>query len=129
MSNIYHIRLVNGEELFGELIDINSEEYWIKQPLVSSDIAEHDGTTNIVLTPYLPFTDTDDDVCSLNRDHVITLSKVHPVVEQHYALATYWGNKTMDAQLQKISAVNKYMQESLMLEEMDDQDLVSTEIH
>lgn len=129
MSQIRHIRLLNGDEIFGEILLESDKSITIQSPLVAADHINQDGMEVIALVPYLPFSEEDNDVCEISCDKIITYCSVHEIVEEHYRLSLHMCDKAYNQQLMKIAEVNRFMQESMMLDEMNDQDLISVSIH
>lgn len=128
MSNIQHIRLCNGDEIFGSTKQEN-EMYTIYEPLISTEIDTATGSA-VVLLSYLPFTDPDHNYIELSSDKILSCAPVHPIVERHYELSLFNSKKALEKQLERISQVNEYMVETMILDEMEnDESIISTSFH
>lgn len=131
MKSIKHIRLVSGEELIGYVREIENGIN-VAYPLVSVEHMTMEGKTMVSLTPYLPFTDVDDNECDISSDKIITYSSVHETVEEHYELSLFFAERSLDNQWQRMLKANEFMAESIRLDSLegnDDLDLVSVAVH
>ena len=54
-ENIQHIRLINGEELIGDVVDYYDNKILVSQPLLVNERMSQTGKSAIVLTKYIPF--------------------------------------------------------------------------
>jgi len=128
MSKIQHIRLCNGDEIFGS-VEHEDEVYVIYEPLISTEIETTTGSA-VVLVSYLPFAKPEHDFIEVSADKIISCVPVHPIVERHYELSLFNSKKAMEKQLERISKVNEYMVESMLLNEIEeDETIISTSFH
>lgn len=104
--NIHHIRLTNGEEIFGH-VERTDNGIIVHKPLQTTEMESDDGSITVGLTSYLPF--ADDNFCYLNDVHVITSSKVHPEIERFYFLSCHFTGVRDERRLEEISLTNMKM--------------------
>lgn len=90
--SIYHVRLINGEELLGEWLGTTeeTEEIVIKTPMALSDAAQN-GTNGLILTRYTTFDAVE--VVSFKPEHVLSLSPVIDEMAEYYNLSVEYTNK------------------------------------
>ncbi len=130
MSEIKHIRLINGDEIFGSIVLEEDNQITVGLPLVATDVLTPDGREATSLVPYLPFVDTDKNHCVLKNNMIITCTDVHDAVEDHYNLSLHYVEKSTDRRIQEIEEINQYMRESIVLNEIEeDEDLISVALH
>jgi hypothetical protein len=68
-ENVQHIRLVNGEELVGDIIGIAEDSIIVDTPMVIDERVTQYGSS-IILTEYSPFSMSS--VCHIDSKHIIT---------------------------------------------------------
>jgi len=88
MKNIKQMVLSNGEEIIAEIVE------WPEHPTGSailrnpiSIVVQEDydeGTRMFNVRPFMSFQQTNNPVCTLNLQHVITMSIPSPVIGKHY---------------------------------------------
>lgn len=69
MSNIKCVRLVAGEEVIGEVTDLN-DAVTIKNPAAIHLVPRQDGQVGIGLHPWLPY--SEDESFLISKDKVVT---------------------------------------------------------
>jgi hypothetical protein len=119
MTQIYHIKLMNQEEILAELMpSTNKDEYRIKNPLLIQDVVDPvSGVSAIVLIDYVPFAEDKSSVF-LNKNMIISKMKIEGAMEKyykaslHYALA--FGNSDTLIKIQSAAdKLTKYMEHKL----------------
>lgn len=94
MTEIRHIRLINGTEIMGEylgsvLID-KTEFVRICEPLA----VEHNEDGDVVLISYIPF--SSDRIVLFKEDHVVNITQVHDEVVRYYNNSLSCNKKFLD---------------------------------
>ena len=82
---IQHIRLINGDEIIGDVISVSEKTITIDNPLHVEERVNDMGYAGIVLTKYIPFSQYK--VCELQKQHVITTTELDPAVQKYYYLS------------------------------------------
>lgn len=113
VTNINHIRLSNGEEIFGHVEELD-HGIAVHTPLQTTEMEDPDGALSVGLTSYLPFADKN--VCVFNDVHVITYNKVHPEIERFYFLSCHFTNRADTVRLEDISKTNLKMSDVIFNE-------------
>jgi hypothetical protein len=115
--NIKHIRLINGEEIIGNVISNTKTKIVVSEPLLVDQNDEY-----VILTSYLPFSNPNQ--CDILKSHIITQSYLHPEMIRYYYYSLKFVNKKDMVMLQEIHKVNSMMQASLLSELVDSGRLV-----
>lgn len=105
-DNINHIRLANGEEIFGH-VEVLDDGIAVHTPLQTTEMEDDDGTVSVGLTSYLPF--ADENMCFFDNAHVITYNKVHPEIERFYFLSCHFTQRADGMRLADITNTNQQM--------------------
>ena len=110
--NIKHIRLINGEEIIGNIIGQTKTKWIISEPLLVDQNEDY-----VVLNSYLPFSDPNQ--CEISKSHIITMAYLHPEMIRYYYYSLKFVVKKDRIMLQEIHKVNSHMQASLLSEAVD----------
>jgi len=119
--NVKHIRLVNGNELIGEVLFEDEDFVLIDGPLLVNEM-ESDLGSALMLNPYIPY--SQNTCCQIKTDHIVTVTDLHPVMIKHYTLSLKATNRLNQKILDEIDRVNQTM-EALMMEESIDPTRIS----
>ena len=103
-SIVKHFRLVNTEELLGELINTTNDNYSIKNPFIVVD-----GPSQIVLQKYVPF--SEDQTIEIKKIHVITIAELHPEMIRYYYNSIDLGKNQSHLSLRGLEKINDEMEE------------------
>lgn len=115
-ENVQHIRLVNGEELVGDIIGIDGDSIIVDTPMVIDERSTQYGSS-IILTEYSPFSMSS--VCHIDSKHIITRNQIHPVMKKYYYLSRKISKESTERILADISEVNNTMESILMESSLD----------
>lgn len=114
---VRHIRLTNGDEIIGELIETTNNQLMISKPMVVSE--REDPNTNIstiILSKYVLF--DNDSVIPFNRSHVITCTDVLPEIRKYYYNSVEFNNRFTESIIRReISRINSLMEGMLKMNE------------
>jgi hypothetical protein len=109
-ETVHHIRLLNGDEIIGELVETTNSELLISKPMVVSE--KEDPNTNIstiILSKYVLF--EDDSAIPFQRNHVVTCTKVLPEIKKYYYNSVEFNNRFSEPVIRKeISRINNLME-------------------
>ena len=111
-ENIQHIRLINGEELIGDVIDYYDNKILVSYPLLVDERMSTSGKSAIVLTKYIPFSTTN--MCELMNTHVITITDIHEEMVRYYKHSLRFSHVHEENMIKDIQSVNVMMESSLM---------------
>jgi hypothetical protein len=111
-ENIQHIRLINGEEIIGDIIDYYDNKLLISCPLVVSEKMTPGGKSAIVLTKYMPFATTN--ICEISTNHIITTTDLHEEMIRYYHHSLRFSFVHEENMIKEIQSVNIMMEASLM---------------
>jgi hypothetical protein len=103
---VRHFRLINGEEILGELIEETASEVFVKNPHVVVETS-----SAIVLSKYVPF--SHQQVISLRRDHIITTTELHDEMIRYFKNSIILSKNTADAAIEGLMKVNDMMEEMI----------------
>ena len=111
-ENIQHIRLINGEELIGDVVDYYDNKILVSQPLLVNERMSQSGKSAIVLTKYIPFSSSS--VCEIQNNHVITITDIHEEMVKYYHHSLRFSYVHEENMIKDIQSVNVMMEASLM---------------
>jgi len=108
------VKLLNGDELVGILSSETEHTVNIENPLVVEEqYNPDDGTSNIILTSYIPFSKSHQ-ILNFSKFHVIQILPVIDEVKRYYINSvTYNQSYVSDNIKSKLSAVNDYMEKKM----------------
>ncbi|NHJ33121.1 MAG: hypothetical protein FK732_09670 [Asgard group archaeon] len=81
-NNIKHIRLINNDEIIGNLVDTKNGVVTIDKPLVVENFVDDDQREKLVLMNYVSFSKQEH--VELLAGHIITMCNVHDEIEKYY---------------------------------------------
>lgn len=82
-ENLQHFRLINGDEVLGDLINNSSSYYYINDPMVIDDWYDQSGGQGgIILNRFCTF--SDDNFVAINQNHVVSMVPVSDNVKEYY---------------------------------------------
>jgi hypothetical protein len=108
-----HIRLINSDEIIGELQETTNDNIIIKKPMVVSEITDpKTNHTNVVLSKYVLF-DNNEDV-TLSRNHIITMTGVLKEIGEFYYNSIEFNAIHLEPKIvSNIASVNQNMRNYL----------------
>lgn len=109
-SPVKHIRLVNGDELIGELFKLKRDEVLIKKPMVVSEKEdEKTKVSTVVLSKYVLF--EEEKAISFRRDHIVTLTDVIDEISSYYYNSLEYNRRFVEPLVHaEITKVNEVME-------------------
>jgi hypothetical protein len=113
MRQIYHVRLLNGDELFGSVYEIYEDNTKVRivEPLCTTELEDMEGNVTIGLMDYLPFSENNQ--CDVSKGHIISCTKVHPDISNFYELSKHFTEKANSDMLNKIQFTSAQMLDSI----------------
>lgn len=112
---VYHIILINGDELFAEVNFQDDHGLAVNNPLIlQSDILET-GETSMYFSNYIPYSDLSE--CTFRWEHVMTFTKVSETVTKFYELSLVFVEDTDIARIDNIKQSIQQMSDTLHDEE------------
>ena len=112
-ENIQHLRLINGEEIIGDILNVTESSVVIDNPLIVDEQSDQYGNHALVLTKYIPF--AKNKVCEILREHVITMTELHSEMVKYYYLSLKLNVKKEVNMINEIARVN-YTMEQMMFD-------------
>lgn len=109
IESVKHIRIINGDEVFGIVESESSDKIQINTPMVLEEKYDPSGQTMLTLSKYVPF--SVNPIIELQKSHVISCEAVHFEMERYYLNSLYYTNKRENVMLDNIASVNKVMEE------------------
>lgn len=106
---VFHIRLLNGDEILTEIIDTTKTTIDVNDPYVLDEVKSSSGQTTIILTKYL-LTKDNKNAVRLNRNHIITISEAHEEIERYYQNSRTFNKDIETQKIQEIKRVNDLME-------------------
>lgn len=104
-----HIRLINGEELLGIVLEETKDDWNIQQPLLVEELDSADGSSRKVLTNYIRFSSAEIPTCRISKSHIITVIDVHPEVQKYYENSLIFAKDYDDEFIFSIKSANDKM--------------------
>jgi hypothetical protein len=111
-QNIQHIRLINGEEIIGDILDVYIDKVLISSPLLVTARTNSSGKEATILTRYLPF--TTNDVCEISLNHIITMTDIHEEMKRFYYHSLRVANEYEERMISNVKQANMDMESALM---------------
>jgi hypothetical protein len=113
-GDIIHLRLVNADEIIGELDYIDEKEIALKKPLVVSEREDPDSkVSTIMLSKYVLF--EDNIAIPFSRNHVVTSTNVLDEIKRYYYNSLEFNEKYSEPSIKKeISRINDMMETMLL---------------
>lgn len=100
---VRHFRLINGEEILGELTTETDKEVFILNPHVVVETS-----SAIVLSKYVPF--SEQQLISIKKDHIITTTELHEEMVRYFMNSTILSKNTADTAIEGLKKVNDMME-------------------
>lgn len=112
MSDIVHVKLINGDDLVARLIHINDEVIVLEAPMVVEERENSmTGASVLVLVKYVH---SKDNAITVRRDHVITSGDVHPIFEKYYNISKVYYEKFVEENIySEVEKVTSAMEDAL----------------
>ena len=110
--NIQHIRLINGDEIIGDVLDIYLDKVLISCPLFVTERMSTTGKPATVLTKYLPF--SSNEMCEISLSHIIVIADIHEEMMKFYFHSLKISNEYEEQMLSQVKEANIRMEASMM---------------
>lgn len=115
MDNIIHIKLLTGEDIFGQEVIITKEHVVVSEVLIMETI-QSDESKYMFMTRYTPF--SKESSISIPYPQVVFISPVTEAVKDHYIHALQFCLTRSDDNFQEgIAAATKYLKKVLAKKE------------
>lgn len=111
MSNIQHIRLINGEEIIGDIVSEDDCQIWVEGALAVQSASTTSGRSAVVLNKFVPFSNSN--LCCLSRQHIICTSELHDVIKQYYHNSLYFSVQSTNSLIEELIEVNTIMEDAI----------------
>lgn len=111
-QNIQHIRLINGDEIIGDILDVYENTILISCPLIVSEKRTSTGSTSTILTRYLPF--SSNDICEISKTHIITITDIHEEMIKFYYHSLRISYEYEEQMIAQVKDANIRMEASMM---------------
>lgn len=116
---IRHVRLTNGDEIFGHVEeDEKAGGILVHRPMLSVRYQNPDGSIGVGVTSYLPFQVPEKQVCFLKDEHIVTLTPVAQEVENFYHFNCHFSIEADEERLDAIGQTNFALSNQFFDEEM-----------
>ena len=113
-ENIQHIRLINGDEIIGDIINETDSTVIVDSPMIVEERTDKNGSTGIVLNKFIPF--AKENLCVFLKSHIICSSDLNDVVKRYYYNSLMFSDKMTSRLIKDLEFVN-----TLMETQFDDQ--------
>lgn len=117
-ENIQHIRLINGEEIIGDIVNQTESTVVVDCPMIVDERTDSSGSTGIVLNKFVPF--AKDNVCVFLKSHIICRSDLNEVVKRYYYNSLMFSNQFADNIIKDLEIVNNLMEQQLSIKPIKD---------
>jgi hypothetical protein len=107
---IQHLRLINGDEIIGVVLNESKTSILVDQPLVVFQQESENGSF-LALRKYIPY--SSENIINLQRGHVIATTDLHKDIIKYYFLSLKVSKYQDDIVLKSIQNTN-YMLEQLL---------------
>lgn len=107
-DNIYHLKLINGEEIITR-IDIKSlaeDDLLLIHPMVV-DVVQTDEGAETILANYIKY--TTNPKCKISKSKIITFNKVPDEIKVYYVNSKHFADSHDEKFLKEIRNANKLM--------------------
>ena len=111
-QNIQHIRLINGDELIGDVLDVYLDKILISCPLIVTERMSSTGKPATILTKYLPF--SSNEICEIALSHTITMTDIHEEMKKFYFHSLRISHEYEEQMLSQVKEANIRMEASMM---------------
>lgn len=124
-DNIQHLRLVNGEEIIGDILFSDDYQVLVDSPLVIDEKVTDQGSA-IVLSQYIPY--ALNSVCNIPKRHIIVMNELNPEIKRYYYNSLKFAIKATEKTIKEIDKINQLMEAAIeedeLLESLDQSRLV-----
>lgn len=103
---IRHFRIINGDEVIGEIEKETSIELSIKNPLVVVEMPEI-----ITLAKYVPF--SENQTINIKKSHIIAITEIHEEMIRYYKNTLILSKDSSLLSIKGLSNVNEQMEDYL----------------
>lgn len=110
MVNVQHLRLINGEEIVGDVIEKTDNLVMIHNPMLIEEKKDELGSI-LILTKYIPFNKSKQ--CEVLRTHIITFTDLHPELVKYYYNSIEMNISVEERMIDEIKRVNTMMERVL----------------
>lgn len=107
---VQHIQLVNGEEIFGNVVE-TPDGIFINDPLKTTEIETEDGSV-FSLVHYLPY--SEDNTCFISYDKIVTHNSVNMEMCKFYMLSAYFAERMAEERNEEMIKTNLRMSNLIM---------------
>lgn len=113
MNEVCIFKLINGDEVVGRLQGEDENAVYVGKPLVVEETTDlTTGTSNVLLTNYIPFGKNDS--ITFSKFHVIGVLPVTAQVERYYENSLLYNEKyVLDSVETRLKVVNENMERNL----------------
>lgn len=124
---IKHLRLINGDEIIGNVPDIidPTGDVQITNPLMVQERQTERGTVAIVLLRYIPF--ANNKTITLQKNHIIATTTLHPSIEKYYINSLDYSEEFEREMIESIDHANRAMEQQQSKQPMS-YDLQATKV-
>lgn len=103
---VFHIRLINGDEILTEIVNEDTTAGIIcLHPYVIEELKSETGHSTIILSKYLLTPDTENALL-LKRDHIVTKTSVHDEIIKYYENSKIYNKQIEEQKIAEIKRVN-----------------------
>lgn len=103
-EDIRHFRMINSEEVIGEIIGETNETFIIMNPYMVIELP-----TSVSLAKYVPF--SAEQSIELKKVHIITATELHEEMIRYYKNTITLGRNTAEKAMQGLAHVNDMMED------------------
>lgn len=80
-DNIYHIKLINGDDILGAVVSEDEKFAYISDPMKISESGEN-GFTSMILNKYMPF--SQEPIINIPISYIMVIKKIDPDFAIYY---------------------------------------------
>jgi len=110
-NNVYLIKTMTGEEIFGYITNISKDTISIENPLVSQTKVMADGCQGVMISRFLPY--INEPMIDFNNNYIAFTVKVSDEMAEYYKLSLEYA-KTIDSTMNmNIMMASRYLKKVL----------------
>ena len=101
---VRHFRMINSEEVIGEIINESNDYYYVRNPFVVIELPD-----SITLSKYIPF--SENQTVEFKKNHIIVASELHPEMIRYYYNTMILAKSASSTALEGLTNLNEQMED------------------
>jgi hypothetical protein len=113
-EEIRHLRLINGDEVIGKIVNRLEKSILVQNPYMVVETS-----TQVMLSKFVPF--SENQTIELKNDHIIACTELHEEMVRYYRNSIMLGKSSSMMALEGLAKVNDAMEQYIYEGGTDDQ--------